>query len=70
MDLAITEGYTHCDPERWLKVIPQLIAIMDMKYISQFTNGNNIEQCCLLTLLLQLFSVKSGSSTRREFYFH
>ena len=31
--MEIKKGYSNCDPERWLKVIPQLIALMDMKHV-------------------------------------
>ena len=31
---AIRTEPEHCDPERWLKVVPQLIAIMDMKHVT------------------------------------
>ena len=46
MEFAISDGYEHCDAERWLKVIPQLIAIMDMRYISQFTHGKLVPAFC------------------------
>jgi hypothetical protein len=34
MMTAINEEPEKCDPERWLKVVPQLIAIMDMKHVT------------------------------------
>ena len=34
MSDVIRDGYENCDPERWLKVIPQLIANIDMQYVN------------------------------------
>ena len=56
MEFAISDGYEHCDAERWLKVIPQLIAIMDMRYISQFTHGKLVPAFCDLNVkFLEIF---------------
>ena len=33
MEEVINEGFSRCDSERWLKVIPQMIAIMDVQHL-------------------------------------
>lgn len=33
MENVIKEGFSRCDSERWLKVIPQMIAIMDVQHL-------------------------------------
>merc|ERR1739838_639427 len=33
MDQVIKDGFLKCDSERWLKVVPQMIAIMDVRYL-------------------------------------
>ena len=76
MSDVIRDGYENCDPERWLKVIPQLIANIDMQYVNtlgkfQGTPANDIFRWIFMVhKKFQRFSVLLASSMHKVFSFH
>ena len=57
MSDVIRDGYENCDPERWLKVIPQLIANIDMQYVNTLGKfkGPFIQNAFCESLWLRIF---------------
>ena len=76
MSDVIRDGYENCDPERWLKVIPQLIANIDMQYVNTLgkfkgSPANDIFRWIFMVhKKFQRFSVLLASSMHRVFSFH
>ena len=60
MSDVIRDGYENCDPERWLKVIPQLIANIDMQYVNTLGKFARVFPSKILfdekSWLIQIFS--------------
>ena len=54
MEQVIKDGFLKCDSERWLKVVPQMIAIMDVRYLDL--------QRKFIFSYFYLFRVKYGST--------
>ena len=75
MSDVIRDGYENCDPERWLKVIPQLIANIDMQYVNTLGElrvlpKNIIRWKFMVDKNFQRFSVQLASSMLKVSYFH
>merc|ERR1719394_1336449 len=66
MSDVIRDGYENCDPERWLKVIPQLIANIDMQYVNTLAIFCSIGEQHAQGILFSLIFAQKNCSGGRE----